>query len=373
MPVNLPKPAINIVERNPYSPRPFVFTEIAICLRDAIRAAGHPSEHLVNHLDPSSWSIVLGGTPSVMAELGEHDPDRCAIFNFEQLGSGSQLASDEYVRWLAHWRVIDYNAKNIEVLAHAASARPRAVELPVIPSAGLVTARDAEPSVDVLFYGTANARREAVLQELEYLGLRVERVAGAYAQELAPAVRRARLVLHVHYYETGLFPVARMLQPAAMEVPIVCETSVFSPLNDWSQSGIFLADYDQLATTCRRLLEERSRMEASAASVRTFCANLDFHAPLSRLLEAFLWSSVKLAETATVSGAHSEVLLPESQQIEIEVLNDGPRLLESGLPADPIPLVTRELGKGPLGRLVAWLLVAFVLCGSLKYWLDWKV
>jgi len=371
--VYAPRPAINIIERNPYAPRPFVFTEVAICLRDAIRAAGYQSDHLVNHLDPSSWSIVLGGTPSVMAELGEHDPARCAIFNFEQLESGSHLASDEYVRWLTQWKVIDYNARNIEVLAKASGARSWAMELPVVPSAGLVTARDTEPSVDVLFYGTPNARRETVLQALESLGLRVEVVAGAYAHELAPAVRRAHLVLHVHFYATGLFPVARMLQPAAMGVPIVCESSVFSPLNDWSESGIFLADYDQLADTCRRLLADRDRLQASTASVQAFCASLDFRTPLDRLLEAFLQPSARFSGAAATSRAAPEDLAPDDPLIEMEVLQADPLLVEAGLPKDLIPIVRREPGQGPLGRWMAWLLVAFILAGSLKYWLDWRV
>lgn len=371
--VNAPRPAINIIERNPYAPRPFVFTEVAICLRDAIRAAGYQSDHLVNHLDPSSWSIVLGGTPSVMAELGKHDPAQCAIFNFEQLESGSHLASDEYVHWLAQWKVIDYSARNIEVLAKASGSRPWAMELPIVPSAGLVTARDAEPSVDVLFFGTPNARRERVLQKLEALGLRVEKVAGAYAHELAPAVRRARLVLHIHFYETGLFPVVRMLQPAAMGVPIVCESSVFSPLNDWSTSGISLADYDQLADTCQRLLADRHQMQVSAASVQAFCAHLDFRTPLHRLVQAFLQPKFSLSGAARTPQAAPEELPADDPPIEVEVLQADPLLVEAELAKDPIPIVRHEPGQGPLGRWMAWLLIAFILAGSLKYWLDWRV
>jgi hypothetical protein len=57
----------------------------------------------------------------------------------------------------------------------------------------------------------------------------------------------------------------------------------------------------------------------------------------------------------------------------MEVLQADPLLVEAGLPKDLIPIVRREPGQGPLGRWMAWLLVAFILAGSLKYWLDWRV
>ncbi|HEY8047571.1 MAG TPA: hypothetical protein VIE63_00245, partial [Ramlibacter sp.] len=110
------RPAINVVEKNPYVPQPFVFTEVATCLRDAIRAAGYPSEHLQNRIDPAAFSIVLGGTPALQQQLEHMDPARCAIFNFEQLESTSNLAGPEYRRWLARWLVLDYHGSNVEVL-----------------------------------------------------------------------------------------------------------------------------------------------------------------------------------------------------------------------------------------------------------------
>src|SRR5438094_1664 len=124
------RPPIHVVEKNPYLPQPFVFTEVAICLRDAIRAAGHPSEHLQNRIDPDAFCIVLGGTPAFQQELRHMDPARCAIFNFEQLGSSSDMAAPEYRRWLADWLVLDYHGSNIEFLKRENGARQLAFELP---------------------------------------------------------------------------------------------------------------------------------------------------------------------------------------------------------------------------------------------------
>ena len=45
---------IDVVELNPYAPRPFAFTEVALCLRDSLRLAGLQSDHRVNIANPPS-------------------------------------------------------------------------------------------------------------------------------------------------------------------------------------------------------------------------------------------------------------------------------------------------------------------------------
>lgn len=364
-------PAINVVEKNPYVPQPFVFSEVAVCLRDAIRAAGFPSEHLVNRIDPGGFSIILGGRPEFQQELAHMDPARCAIFNFEQLGSASGLASPEYRRWLAGWLVLDYHASNVEWLRRENGARQLAFELPLVPSASLVTSGPEVKSVDVLFYGTMSERRAQVLRELEAMGLNVEVVAGAYGHELAPAIRRAKLVLHAHFYETKLFPIARVLQPVAMGVPIVCETSVFSELNDWSRSGIVFADYEQLAETCRDLLGSPERMARRAQLAREFARHMDFATPFARVARAFEALHLR-RDIADDEPAREPGLLTDAE-IEAILAAEGASPPEADQPAPQLAVVQRQPGQGLLGRWLAWLLIAFMLLGGLKYWFDWRL
>jgi hypothetical protein len=65
-----------------------------------------------------------------------------------------------------------------------------------------------------------------------------------------------------------------MLQPLARGVPIVCERSVFSRWNDWSESGMVLADYDSLAQACVDLVKDPERAMRSAAQCRSFAQTL---------------------------------------------------------------------------------------------------
>ena len=155
-----------------------------------------------------------------------------------------------------------------------------------MPASSVVFACDGEtsPSVDVLFYGTPHERREHILAGLRAAGLTVEAVNGAYGWELTPALRRARLVLHVHYYETRLFPVARMLQPLASGVPVVCERSVFPALGDWSNSGIVFADYDDIVPACVELLAQPARQLQAVRRSLQHARRIDTAAPLRALI-----------------------------------------------------------------------------------------
>jgi hypothetical protein len=283
---------IGVIELNPHAPRPFVFGEVALCLRDMLREAGYAAEHYVNEIDPEGVSIVFVPTDGWAQAVQELDPRRSVLFNMEQLGSESPFAKPEYVQALARWTVADYNTANVEFLRSANGPAQRVHEIPIVPSASVVFASEAEaggsdaaaPMIDVLFFGTANPRRERIFEELRRAGLTVEVISGAYGRELAPAIRRARLVLHVHYYETRLFPIARMLQPMASAVPIVCETSVCSTLADWSGSGIVFADYEGLTAACVRLLNQPARqLEAVRRSLR-HARRIDTAGPLRALI-----------------------------------------------------------------------------------------
>lgn len=359
-PTGTDRRTINVVELNRYAPRPFVFTEVATCLCEAIRAAGHESNHLSNVVDPSACSIILGALPP---ELKDVDPGRVAIFNLEQLGSSSPLAGPAYRQWLRDWIVADYHSRNVALLRAENGPQQQVVELPIVPSPGLAVeaGEPVEKSVDVLFFGTPNARRDAVLEQLKAAGLTVETVAGAYAHELAPAVRRARVVLHVHFYESAYFPIARMLQPVACGVPVVCEDSVFSEQNDWSCSGMLFAPYGELVAACVRLLSSPQEQRERAQAAQHFARGIDFAGPLQRLLDAFDARAAATAAPAPPLADEDPDRPLSDEEIEAILAREASELPEAGIPVPEVPVVKREPGQGRYGRWVAWALIVFSL------------
>lgn len=277
---------MHVIELNPYAPRPFVFTDAALCLRDSIIAAGFDSAVLVNESDPQAISIVLGALPPHTRLVEQLDPRKTVIFNFEQLGSTSAVANAAYRDWLRGRLVADYHSHNLPYLEEMNGGTQRAYELPVVPSVSVLSAgaAPADKTVDVLFFGTLSERRHEIIRRLQAAGMTVETVAGAYGAELTPAILRARIVLHVHYYETGLFPVARFLQPVVLGVPIVCETSLFSKGSDWSRSGLVFAGYDDLVAACTDLLQAPEAQAERARLTRQFAWGLDFASPFRHML-----------------------------------------------------------------------------------------
>jgi len=285
-----PRPHVGVIEINPHWPRPYVFTEIALCLRDQLLAAGYEAEHLVNEADPDAVSIVFVPTDGWQAAVGHLDPARTVLFNMEQMGSDSPWSRAGYAQALAGWTVADYSTANVAWLRQANGPTQRVHEIPVVPGDAVAFGQEfapeteRAPDTDVLFFGTTSPRREHVFAQLRERGLSVEVVSGAYGWELTPALQRARLVLHVHYYETRLFPVARVLQPVASGVPVVCETSVCPALNDWTDSGITFAGYEQLADACQALLAQPERQRAAARRCREHARRIDTATPLHALI-----------------------------------------------------------------------------------------
>jgi hypothetical protein len=394
---------IQVVELNPYAPRPFVLTEAAICIRDAIRAAGYAAEHVANQIEPGQPALVLNPLPSAVPAGMVLDRRGSAVFNFEQLVGTTVLAGPDYRRWLRDRLVLDYHSSNVELLRRENGPQQQAFEVPMVPTASLALPlpEPDEKSVDVQFFGTPSPRREAVLEGLRAAGLSVEMVAGAYAQELAPAVLRARLVLHVHFYESALFPVVRFLQPVARGIPIVCEASVFSGLTDWSGSGVLFAPYEQLVAACVALLRSPQEQRERGERARAFARTIDFATPFHSAARA--WQDrlapaappvpvappapataqrgaapVPVAPPVTTPAPPPAAMLkasrpPEEEdrlltnsEIEAILAQEAAELPEAHLPAPEPGIVKREPGQGRFGRWVAWLLILFSLLTILQ-------
>lgn len=361
---------VNVVEINPHAPRPFVFTETALCLQESIQRAGFMSNLYVNQADPRALSLVIGAVPPLLGPLQQLDPRKTIIFNLEQLASNSALTGADYRRWLRTWVVADYHSANIEHLKRENGDAQEALELPVVPGKAVVFRPELadDKSVDVLFFGTLTERRALIVRQLEEAGMTVEIVAGSYARELTPAIRRARIVLHVHFYSTGLFPVTRFLQPVASGVPIVCETSAVSSRSDWRRSGILFAQYDGLVEACRDLLLSPGEREERALRTQQFANRLDFTTPFALVLEAV---AARLATAPAALPASPHELAPSavagdealSNPAIEDLLAREPDALapESHLQPPPLRMVERQPGQGRWGVWVVCLLLLLSL------------
>jgi hypothetical protein len=116
---------------------------------------------------------------------------------------------------------------------------------------------------DVLFYGSINERRRAVLEDLRARGLRVlSSPMGVYGTSRNAWIVRSKNVSNIHLRERQVFEIARVSYLLANKRVVVYERRPDPTEERDLESGIAFANYDELADRCLELLDdERARRE----------------------------------------------------------------------------------------------------------------
>jgi hypothetical protein len=263
-----------------------IFEESALCLRNSLRGCGVVSEIFRNTVNYQGYTVFFGAglrcKPSVFREIANKATS--AIFNLEQLRSRLTVVDHDYLKLLSEYPVLDYHSDNINYLRSVFN-KADCFEVPLVPHFDLVNkqavlSRMARAKTsDFLFYGSLNARRLEVLQQLLKSGFSLEVFTeGLYEKNLTSALLSTRAVLHIHYHETALFPAARLLQPMILGVPIICEESIFSEASDYAESGITFTRYQDFVLACEdRLTALGAEAELSRKTLEKI-ATVDFEA-----------------------------------------------------------------------------------------------
>ncbi len=149
--------------------------------------------------------------------------------------------------------VFDYSARNIEFLIQQGLPADLLFHVPLSPvahypgaaDASTWTGSEASGTCDVLFYGDLkNKRRQAFLKVLgEHFVVRAER--SLYGQDLWQAMRQARVVVNIHYYENALLESTRICECLSLGARVISEAAtdqgqhadwedlvLFTPIND---------------------------------------------------------------------------------------------------------------------------------------------
>jgi hypothetical protein len=224
------------------------FAEVADSLREGLRALGCD---VATAAEPGRWVVLLG------VHLLDGDPPAGAIlYNLEQVGAGA-FVTDRYLDRLRRHRVWDYSTANVRALAARGIS---AALVPVGHSPCLERILGAEEEdIDVLFYGSVNARRHAILADLVRRGVRVTCAFNCYGEERDALIARSKLVLNVHFYEPGVFEIVRVSYLLANGRAVVSE----GPAEPGFEGAVAFAPRGALADRCVELLgdpAERARL-----------------------------------------------------------------------------------------------------------------
>jgi hypothetical protein len=184
---------------------------------------GVPVTLAKNRLRGDAVNLVFGAHLGFDPALRERHA--CVFVNLEQLGPGGAALPPAYLELLRGSGVVDYDARNVQALglaaddvpllalAHAPYLEGEAAPLPL-----------AQRSIDLLFFGSMNPRRAALLSRIEAAGTSVAVFDHPlYAAERDAWIRQARAVLNLHHYDSQRFEQVRVQHVLSLGTPVVSE------------------------------------------------------------------------------------------------------------------------------------------------------
>ncbi len=175
-----------------------------------------------NRLREDSINIIFGAHLGFSAHLKQRYA--CIFFNLEQLGEGGATVTQDYINLLCSSAVIDYDKRNLP----SYGCNPGSVPVVSFMSAPYLTSTDLMPledrPIDLLFFGSINDRRRALIARIEACGWNVSVFDHPlYGEERDHFIRQAKAVLNCHYYETSRFEQARAFHTLSLGTPVVSE------------------------------------------------------------------------------------------------------------------------------------------------------
>jgi hypothetical protein len=123
-----------------------------------------------------------------------------------------------------------------------------------VPRNTVQAATDCTEQVhDVLFYGAMNDHRMNMLLGLQSAGLHVYAFEQLYGQHRLKELKKAKIVLNVHYYSDAALEVHRLNFLLSLGKCVVSEPSIDPVLDSIYASGIVFASSEQIKNTVLQL------------------------------------------------------------------------------------------------------------------------
>lgn len=237
------------------------FFEVAETLVHGLSELGHRAI-LSDRADIEGFRpIVLGA--NLLPKYPVPLPPDAILYNLEQIDTGVPWMQPEMLDLFRRRRVWDYSERNAARLVELGICVSGVLPIGYAPS--LTRIEHREPDIDVLFVGSFNPRRNAVLLCMQKAGLRVQGRFGAYMDARDALIARSKLVLNVHFYEARVLEMVRISYLLANRCAVLSERSADPDEDATLDGGVAFADYDELTDRAIELVNDSTMREAYAA------------------------------------------------------------------------------------------------------------
>jgi hypothetical protein len=220
-----------------------------------------------------------------------------------------------YLNLLSRFTVWDYSRRNLAAIR--AIADPRHLHLMPIGYMPQLTHVPSAPfeDIDVLFYGSLNSRRRAILRELQQAALRLRVETSIRGNARDALISRAKIVLNMHFYSTAIFEIVRVSYLLANRKAVVSECGPNTEIDSDILEAIAPAHYDRLCSTVLELLHDDSR--------RLEVAHRGYEIFAKRRLPDILVQAIAETEAAECSTASAVDRRPAVSSLSSGKAEDG--------------------------------------------------
>ena len=232
------------------------FYELSELVGLGLTDLGHKCTIRLNAILPASRNIVLGC--HLLDPAYERDllPDTI-ILNTEQLPRNTLPWVSTILDWSQRFDVWDYSPLNRTWMMQKGVKAVR--QLGIGFHRDLMRIPKGTEDIDVLFYGSINGRRRAILERLEQAGLIVQNLFGVYGQERDNWIARSKLVLNMHFHDAKIFEIVRMHYLMNNAKAVVGEVGSDTVIDKRYLDGFEAVAYDGLVDACVALSRDTER------------------------------------------------------------------------------------------------------------------
>jgi predicted negative regulator of RcsB-dependent stress response len=253
---------VNLITIEPADhPHAAAFADLTSAFETALRSLGIVVHTRKNEVGLEGVNLLFGGHLITSQESADRIPNNTVVVNLEQLRGFNISARPIYTSLLRRLAVWDYSPRNIEQIK--TSLRNPHVSHFSIGYTPEMTRRLAGPqTTDVLFYGSLNDRRAAILQGLRQAGVNVKHLFSVYGEDRDAAIADAKIVLNMHYYEDSIHEIVRTSYLLANGKAVVSECGPDTEIDDDIRQALIAVPYKDIVANCVALISDEPRRQA---------------------------------------------------------------------------------------------------------------
>jgi len=281
------------------------FIDVARYLRYLLSCAHEAGSVRIskNRLYSGLVNIVLGA--HMDPSHARYESFDCIFFNLEQLSDGGKAVNPEYLSLLRRSACIDYSLKNVS--SYRDSSLIGSVPIVSFGYAPYLSESKSCLCVDsslalsgkLIFMGSINAKRAGLIGKISLTGVDPVVMDPLFGPEKDEAIKDARALLNIPFYETSIFEQVRVFQVLSLGVPVISidEGEVRRSAPSVFQESVFWVAPGQVDLFFGEFFQSSEFMDSSKRKLAKFSADRNSYAieSLNELISSF--SSLKVRKS----------------------------------------------------------------------------